>query len=229
MKKNGFIATSLIYSFFLVFCAVLLSFLTMSSHNKNLLDKANEDIRNDLRPKKLIDVPIGSYLSLDITHPDFNTDVNWVLFDKSANASFISDGIVISYNNGTINNIISTVNSQLSSFSNACFIVNARLLAYSDIDIIKNNMDTKYVTERIMNVTPNYVVQNSSNYLVYNFPIISSDSLSFEEYKNEVFANSNFLSYSSGNVNLRLVVTLNSNDQIIGGNGSKNNPYHISC
>ena len=48
MNKKGFIATSLIYSFFLVFCATLASYVAINIHNKMLLNRVTDQIREDL-------------------------------------------------------------------------------------------------------------------------------------------------------------------------------------
>lgn len=229
MKKNGFIATSLIYSFFLVFCAVLLSFITISTHNKNLLDKANEDIRNDLITKKLLNIPIGSFVKLDVSHPDFNTNVNWILFDTGTNALLVSDANVVSYKADNAEAMASRlVTTLVEEFSNSCFIENARILDYNDFALFNDNANEKYIIDRLMNISPKYYVKNANK--LYTFPTITDDSMTVDEYKATVFRLSNYETHVPGTeVNFRVVITLDKNDLISGGNGSKNNPYRISC
>lgn len=234
MKKNGFIATSLIYSFFLVFCAVLLSFITISSHNKNLLDKANEDIRNDLLAKKLKDVSIGSFVKVDINHPEFNVDVNWILFDKEDNALLVSDANVISYKAVSATAVASRlVRTMIDSFTCSCETFSARVLNASDLILFNNNADSKYIVNRLMNVSPLYYVKLSDDFgerTLYEFPTINNDNLTLEDYKSQVFSTSNYKYHNSGDdVNFRIVIILDKEDAIFGGNGSKNNPYYISC
>ncbi len=48
MKKNGFIATSLIYSFFLVFIAIIATLLNNYIANKTILDRYNENAQENL-------------------------------------------------------------------------------------------------------------------------------------------------------------------------------------
>ena len=48
MHKNGFIATSLIYSFFLIFLAIIANILFSYAHNRILLNNINEGILDDL-------------------------------------------------------------------------------------------------------------------------------------------------------------------------------------
>ncbi len=64
MKKKGFIATSLIYSFFLVFLILMTTILVRSANNRILLSAVKEDIREDIngQPGFIIDtLPIGNY------------------------------------------------------------------------------------------------------------------------------------------------------------------------
>ena len=48
MKKNGFIATSLIYSFFLAFVALVSVILTTYSYYRTILNTLNKDILSGL-------------------------------------------------------------------------------------------------------------------------------------------------------------------------------------
>ena len=69
MNKKGFIATSLIYSFFLVFCATLASYVAINIHNKMLLNKVTDQIREDLNSTKYVtDMPVGSYVKFNVKY-----------------------------------------------------------------------------------------------------------------------------------------------------------------
>ncbi len=48
-KKNGFIAISVIYSFFIVFIAVILAILAEYSYNRMIIKKINEQILNEIQ------------------------------------------------------------------------------------------------------------------------------------------------------------------------------------
>ena len=54
MKKNnkGFIATSLLYSFFLVFLAMLLAILQNYSSSSNILSRFNDEVKNHINERK---------------------------------------------------------------------------------------------------------------------------------------------------------------------------------
>ena len=53
-KKNGFIATSLIYSFFLVFITLFLTIIADYLQNKVLLNTIESDIKEDINKTKYI-------------------------------------------------------------------------------------------------------------------------------------------------------------------------------
>ena len=62
MNKKGFIATSLLYSFFLLFCALILVFIGNMAQKSILLNKEIDQINEDLHSiKYLKDAKIGSY------------------------------------------------------------------------------------------------------------------------------------------------------------------------
>lgn len=50
-KSKGFVATSVIYSFFLVFIAVMAALMSSYANNHIILDRFNEEIKDDLNHK----------------------------------------------------------------------------------------------------------------------------------------------------------------------------------
>ena len=48
MKKNGFIAISLLYSFFLVFVSIMMTLIVTYSHNRILMNNVNNNVKNQL-------------------------------------------------------------------------------------------------------------------------------------------------------------------------------------
>ena len=47
MQKNGFVSTSLIYTFFIIFLTMMLFVINSYSENRNFLKKYKEEIRNN--------------------------------------------------------------------------------------------------------------------------------------------------------------------------------------
>lgn len=80
MNNKGFIATSLIYSFFLVFVAVMASILATYAHNRILVNNVNEGIVDDLNA-----TVESKYLVIEnmIRNSDFEEDVTDELGNKN--------------------------------------------------------------------------------------------------------------------------------------------------
>lgn len=65
MKKNGFIATSILYSIFLVFLTLFLALILAYLHNQILLQKINDEAKSNLlkiNNTKISDLNIGDYV-----------------------------------------------------------------------------------------------------------------------------------------------------------------------
>lgn len=81
MNNKGFIATSLIYAFFLVFVAVVATVLATYAHNRILVDNVNSGVVDDLN--KSIE---NKYVLLQnlVVNGDFEEDGGWTL-ENAAN------------------------------------------------------------------------------------------------------------------------------------------------
>lgn len=72
-KKNGFIATSLIYSFFLVFITLFLTIIADYLQNKVLLNTIESDIKEDLNgTKNIVDFNIGDIIVFQFTNDSYS-------------------------------------------------------------------------------------------------------------------------------------------------------------
>ena len=239
MKNKGFIATSLIYSFFLLFCAVIVSFITINTHNKNLIDKVNEDIRNDLVTKTVGDASIASYFNINLTHPDYNFDsVKWEVFNKESNSVFVVSDSIIFTTNIQLSAAINYVTDAISDLSCPCSS-NIRVLSESDYNNMKANASSIEEVDSFLNVQSNNVIIGSidsisyvflKNNTYYNYTFNKSSETSLTNYKNIMFASSKLeeiTEESNINKNVRLVIELPSDTYIRGGNGNYSNPYSI--
>ena len=95
-KKNGFIATSLIYSFFLVFITLFLTIIADYLQNKVLLNTIESDIKENINGTKNIgDFKVGDVLFFQFTNvADYSnlkcgTDINLVSECSEANLTSI--------------------------------------------------------------------------------------------------------------------------------------------
>ena len=88
MKKNVFIATSILYSFFLIFVTLFIALILNYLHNKVLIGKINEDARNtlvQLNETKLTDLKAGESIRFDLSDTALNClneDYNWTVAFK---------------------------------------------------------------------------------------------------------------------------------------------------
>lgn len=79
-KKNGFIATSLIYSFFLIFITLFLTIIADYLQNKVLLNTIESDIKEEITNSRTI--------------VDFKTNVEKISFENSAfTGSIVCSGV----------------------------------------------------------------------------------------------------------------------------------------
>lgn len=101
MKKNGFIATSILYSFFLVFITLFVALVANYLHNRILLSQIDEAARETLysiNNLKLTDLVVGEHIKFatDSTELILNPDATWTVAHIETNGDnktyyFISD------------------------------------------------------------------------------------------------------------------------------------------
>lgn len=101
MKKNGFIATSILYSFFLVFVTLFVALIANYLHNRVLISKIDEAARETLlgiNNTKLTDLEVGDRIKFahDVQDHILNPDATWTVayIETSGNNKkyyFISD------------------------------------------------------------------------------------------------------------------------------------------
>ena len=215
MRNNkGFIATALIYSFFLIFCAVVLSYITNNSHNKNLLEKVNEEIRIDLKDKTLADTQIGDNIKLTITHSTLNIDdVNWIVFNKDTNIYLISDSDILSIqNDNDLTETVTAINRFLNGFDYSCKINNIRIVNQNEINNIRSiYFDNSGNQIRVdSNVNVDFIINNNGTYQKYNLQ------------------NNEYNTYGAEKINVRGIIELSPDYEIQGGTGTTSNPYIMS-
>jgi hypothetical protein len=101
MRENGFIATSILYSFFLLFVTLFIGLITAYLHNRILLSNINEEAWDTLvgiNNTKLSDLEIGDYIKFDTSSDSnvLNSDARWIVAYITTNGSsktyyFMSD------------------------------------------------------------------------------------------------------------------------------------------
>ena len=233
MNKKGFIATSLLYSFFLLFCALILVFIGNMAQKSILLNKEIDQINEDLHSiKYLKDAKIGSYFRLNVcvSSSYFNQadTLDYIIFDngttdKNNMASLISKNYSFKLNSlELINNILGyiSVKQGENTIESRSMTINdyeqkiskledekvRKLLIYSDF-----NYDTMYLlaTDK-NNYTNSKVIEIKENIDKNTIPAIQN--LNNNDINNE-------------KVFVRLVFDIHNETMIIGGDGTSTNPF----
>ena len=101
MKKNGFIATSLLYAFFLVFISLFIVLLLNFMHNKLLVQKIDDNAKKTLSSinnLQLTDLNVGDYVKFKNETPVTGTAMplseegTWIVAKKdNGNITLVSD------------------------------------------------------------------------------------------------------------------------------------------
>ena len=233
MNKKGFIATSLLYSFFLLFCALILVFIGNMAQKSILLNKEIDQINEDLHSiKYLKDAKIGSYFRLNVcvSSSYFNQadTLDYIIFDNGTTnennmASLISKNYSFKLNSlELINNILGyiSVKQGVNTIESRSMTINdyeqkiskiedekvRKLLIYSDF-----NYDTMYLlaTDK-KNYTNSKVIEIKENIDKNTIPAIQN--LNNNDINNE-------------KVFVRLVFEIHNETMIIGGDGTRTNPF----
>lgn len=233
MNKKGFIATSLLYSFFLLFCALILVFIGNMAQKSILLNKEIDQINEDLHSiKYLKNAKIGSYFRLNVcvSSSYFNQadTLDYIIFDngttdKNNMASLISKNYSFKLNSlELINNILGyiSVKQGVNTIESRSMTINdyeqkiskiedekvRKLLIYSDF-----NYDTMYLLAADKNnYTNSKVIKIKENIDKNTIPAIQN--LNNNDINNE-------------KVFVRLVFDIHNETMIIGGDGTSTNPF----
>ncbi len=233
MNKKGFIATSLLYSFFLLFCALILVFIGNMAQKSLLLNKEIDQINEDLHSiKYLKNAKIGSYFRLNVcvSSSYFNQadTLDYIIFDngttdKNNMASLISKNYSFKLNSlELINNILGyiSVKQGVNTIESRSMTINdyeqkiskiedekvKKLLIYSDF-----NSDSMYLlaTDK-KNYTNSKVIkikEDNDKNTIHEIQDLNNDDINNEK------------------VFVRLVFDIHNETMIIGGDGTSTNPF----
>lgn len=243
MNKKGFIATSLIYSFFLVFCAMIAGYVAINIHNKMLLNRVKDLIREDLVSKKtMADIAVGSHIKMSIKFRDDTgtntTALDYIVLSKdTSDVTLLSNGIIVSLSTSANNNYSLTnteISDKLNSVagSSACIYGTGRIYK-SDFDKILNMKDKSVIRELLnVNLYSPFLDSTSGSEKVYYFAYTptmesaySDKSISLDTYKTKIRAN--FISNigTTEKVGIRLKIYIKNEIEIKGGDGTDLSPY----
>ena len=170
MNKSGFIATSLLYSFFLLFCALILVFAINIGHNSILLNKEKDKINEDIHSnKRIMHAEVGSYFRLNVC----------VDKDSKFNSADTMDYILFQNDNGLGHFVAKNLSYKLNSLELLNEILN---LVY-----VKNEQDK--IVSRSMSMKDYDIITGIKNENIKNIILNSDfddDSKNKEKGKNSV-------------------------------------------
>lgn len=211
MNKKGFIATSLLYTFFLLFCALLLTFAASLAQKSLLINKEIDKINNDIHKKpKIKEVALFTYFRLNTcTDNEYfqqeNTFDYILIKQENENSTFISSTTSYKINNlSTLNTLLEKINVQ-----NGDKTYYSRSITEADYSIIESISTLSQLT---------------NNYLVANNPDADYSGSKYydsvEKQKVETLAD-----IEKQEIYLRLAFDLDSNIEILSGDGTIISPY----
>ncbi len=233
MEKNkGFIATSLLYSFFLVFCALLLALVGSFMHNRVLLDHTVENIKKDLSTatnKTLILTEVGDYVKIPLfsSRADINLEnVKWIVAGHDASnktITLVSDNVVVMTNNyRNINLFNEEVNSYFNLYTTGSTSGSyVRSLTNQDITNFQS-ISNITIRKALLSEGNPFLYRNTSNnrFYLYRYTCTTSDTCSVTT--NQLLQTTNTNLYG-----LRLMITLADTTPIASGAGTINDPYNL--
>ena len=222
MNKNGFIATSLLYSFFLLFCVLILLFVGNLGHESILMNKEVEKINEDLHSiKSLKDAEIGSYFRLNVCISkdkegfiNASDTLDYVLFNiNEEKALFVSKNYSYKLSNLEL----------LDNFLDSIYVKNctnkiiSRSLNINDFELINSIKDDDDIKNKIIysDFAPGtkYLLLNKSNYSLSKVYEITGKRTGLEK------------DIDITNTYIRIVYEMDVNTKIIGGDGIISSPY----
>jgi len=96
MKKNGFIATSLLYTFFLAFITLFIGMITIYLQNRVYLNKLEDSSKNAIYIREIKNkLTLGTYFTIKIDYTDGTTQTPEFI---SVNNNIFKDGFSNEYN-----------------------------------------------------------------------------------------------------------------------------------
>lgn len=235
MNKSGFIATSLLYSFFLLFCALILVFAINIGHNSILLNKEKDKINEDIHSnKRIMHAEVGSYFRLNVCvdkDSKFNSadTMDYILFQNDDNGlgHFVAKNLSYKLNSlellNEILNLVYVKNEQDKIASRSMSMKDYDIIIGIENENIKNIIlnsdfddDSKNKEQEGKDSVKYLLANNSKNYYV--------DSKIYNVYEKTI-GDVSPEDIIGDKIFVRLVFDINSLTKIIGGDGTLSNPY----
>lgn len=175
MKKNGFIAMSLIYTFFIVFIVILLSIITFYLENNEVMRKLSKEITTKYNEgkegKRVVDlmsrgrVKRGDYISYQSYNKNYASG-SWFILKSDTTGVYLLSGFLMGYIQASeynINNIKTLYRDKIINPELA--IDDMFLLTESDLwaSAGKTQAQSTHIEYNMWNIGAQYFVINNSN------------------------------------------------------------------
>ena len=174
MKKNGFISTSIIYTFFIVFLLLMLLLLNSYSSNRFLMEKYKNDIRNSFAEASLADINLF-IMAWDESTQDYEQleYIPTIGYYYESNYSYCVKGGTIDYNGADI--LVSTKGKD------TCYAYFRE--AESDINIKVYTKESNAAEEKLVKTIP------GANYKITSMSCNNNGKITFDENTREFTVN----------------------------------------
>ena len=245
MKRDGFIATSLLYTFFIIFCALLLALVGNFLHNSNLLEKLVNDVKKDLtsvgnrlasderiKIGDCFEIPLSFYQDYRYGAKINDSKIKWFVFDKGSETISLVSEQVLYYTNkpvdvtnfeehlkNEIKNYFSLYTTELANMDYVGSLTNVHItkMKTEALPIRMNLLNGSWVKQGEESANK-YLFLDGSNAYMYAYSC-ANNADNCTESKVPVMPT------ASGKYGVRLVIVISSNSPMIGGNGTVNAPY----
>lgn len=234
MKKNqGFIATSLLSSFFLVFIAMLLALVSTLLHNRVLLNNVITSIKEELSEtgtRTLGLAEVGSYVDIPVfsTGITVNTEnIKWIIASHNTTnktVTMVSDQIVITSKSHQNNNVLQEdLNRYFNLYTTGTgalnymtYLTNTQINSFQSV----SNIQTR---KALLSAESEYYYYNTSDGYFYLYQYTCNIDDVCNVAKNQRITTGNTTYYG-----LRFVMIVSSSTPISSGIGVINDPYNTS-
>lgn len=167
MKKNGFVSTSIIYTFFVIFLILMLFLLNSYSRVRFLLEDYKYDIKNNFAHLSTADVNLY-FLTWDVNRQEYEyvDEMPTFGYEYESEFSYCKNGSNIAYQNG---NVSVTVNKK-----DTCYAY----FKEKDKDIILKiyRKESESGQKTLVNSIPNEAYKLTSSYCTNNATIEFNES-----------------------------------------------------
>lgn len=158
MKKNGFVSTSLIYTFFIIFLLLMIFLLNSYTSMRFLLDRYKYDIRNSFAEESMADINLHILVwNEDTEDYELEEEVPTFGYKFQDNYSYCTNGSVMTYVNNDLEIAVKRKDSCYAYFKSASKDVTLKLYTK------ESSSDSKVQVKTMPNLNYNFESASCTN------------------------------------------------------------------